>query len=280
MNFTRKACLVTAFALAFLPELSFGQYQHTVDPFWSSLGNSRRWEIGGGLTMPAGKFTGVVTILGAGNEFKGDSTASRSVAANGVGGFIGVNMPFKATGHISCWAVAAQLGVNMYTWADLNQTMSTGGEYKAASKSLSANTMQVTLPIGIDYKIGNDAILTKRLPFGVSMGAGLIPQIMTTTLPEVSGFTPQWGYSCLPYAKFDVSVFTGFCWKIRLMYSMGNINLLDVNHKVDGYNDGPITLSSSSQFMASLVIMPFSVGWREWAWYNTHDTYNLHDKFN
>lgn len=280
MNFTRRACLITAFALAFLPELSFGQYEHTVAPFWSNLRNPRRYEIGGGITNLSGKFTGVVTILGAGGEFRGDSTASRKMSGSGNGGFIGLNLPFKATGHISCWAVAVQLGVNSYKWADMNQTMSSGGGYSAASKPLSASTMQVVLPIGIDYKIGNDAILTKRLPFGVSLGAGLIPQIMTTTLPEISGFKSQWGYSCLPYAKFDLSMFTGFCWKIRVTYSMGNINLLDVNHKLDGFNDGPITLSSSSQLTAGIVIMPFSGGWREWAWYNTHDTYNLHDKFN
>lgn len=280
MNLIRKACFVTALALAALPGVSVAQYQHTVDPFWGSLGNKYRWEIGGGITQPAGKYTGVVSILGSGGAFRGDSTASRAIPASGFGGLIGINMPFKGTGHISCWAVAAQLGVNMYTWADLNQTMTVSGEYEPAKKSLNASTMQVILPIGIDYKIGNDAILTKRLPFGISLGAGLIPQIMQTKLNEVSGFKPQWGYSCLPYAKFDVSVFTGFCWKIRLMYSMGNINLLDVNHKVEGYNDGMLTLSSSSQLMASFIIMPFSGGWREWAWYNTHDTYNIHDKFN
>lgn len=280
MSFMRKACFFAVTALAILPELSFAQYQHTVDPFWSSLGNPRRYEIGGGLTMPAGTFTGVVTIQGAGGEFKGDSTASRAIPANGFGGLIGVNMPFKATGHISCWAVAAQLGVNMYTWADLNQTMTIAGDYKTSKKPLSASTMQIILPVGIDYKVGNDAILTKRLPLGVSFGVGVVPQIMQTKLNEVSAFKPQWGYSCLPYAKFDVSVFTGFCWKIRLMYSMGQINLLDVNHKIDGYNDGMLTLSSKSQLMASFIIMPFSGGWREWAWYNTHDTYNLHDKFN
>ena len=280
MNLIRKACFVTAFIFALMPVLSFAQYQHMVEPFWSNLRNPLRYEIGGGLVMPSGSFTGVVRVVDAGGEFKGDSTASRKLPGSGFGGGIGLCLPFKATGHISCWAVAAQLTANMYTWSDLNQTMNTSGTYKASTPSLNAATMQVCLPIGIDYKIGNDAILTKRLPMGATFGLGVIPQIMMTNLQGVSGYTPQYGYSCLPYAKFDWSVFTGFCWKIRAMYSMGNVNLMDVNRSLNNLTDGPFKFSSTSQLSLSLIIMPFSGGWKEYTWYNTFDTYNQHDKFN
>ena len=156
----------------------------------------------------------------------------------------------------------------------------TDGSYKSVSVPLNATTMQVTLPIGVDYKIGNDAILSKRLPFGTSLGIGVIPQLTMTNLEGISGFTAQYGYGCTPYAKMDISLFTGLCWKLRFLYTMGNINLLDVNAKLGNLNDGPFTISSSSQFMASFVIMPFSGGWKEFAWYNTYDTYNQHDRFN
>jgi hypothetical protein len=280
MNLIRKACFVSAFIFSLLPVLSFAQYQHMVEPFWSNLRNPERYEIGGGLVMPSGSFTGVVRVLGAGDVYKGDSTATRAIKGNGFGGTIGLNMPFKATGHISCWAVAAQLQLNMYTWSDLNQTMGSNGQYKKATPSLNAATMQVAIPIGIDYKIGNDAILTKRLPMGASFGIGFIPQIMTTNLQGVSGSTAQYGYSCLPYAKFDWSVFTGWCWKLRFMYSAGNVNLLDVNRKIANINDGPFKFSSGSTISASFIIMPFSGRWSEYTWYNTFDTYNQHDKFN
>jgi len=279
MNLIRKACFVSAFVLALMPVLGFAQYQHTVDPFWYSLGNPHRYELGVGTVMPAGYFTGVVRVNDA-SGYKGDTMARRKLPGAGFGGHFGVNMPFKATGHISCWAVAVQLAGNMYTWSDLNQTLDASGNYKKYTTSLNGATTQVSLPIGIDYKIGNDAILTKRLPTGFSMGVGIIPQLELTTLNGISGFKPQWGYGVLPYAKLDLSVFTGLCWKLRLMYSMGNINLLDVNHTLTNLNDGPFNIVYSSAFSVSFVLMPFSGGWHEYAWYNTFDTYNQHDKFN
>ncbi len=280
MNLIRKAGIVFAIVFAMVPVLGFAQYQHTVDPFWSNLRNPLRYEIGGGLVMPSGTFTGVVHVQGSNGVYKGDSTASRSLSSQGFGGSIGLALPFKATGHISCWAVSAQLSGNIYSWEGLNQTMGLDGSYNDADVPLNAGTMQFTMPIGIDYKIGNDAILTKRLPFAAAFGVGVMPQFAMTTLEDISGFKAQYGYGCTPYAKFDWSIFAGICWKLRFMYSMGNINLLDVNSRLGTYNDGPFTISSGSQFMVSLMFMPFSGGWKEFAWYNTYDTYNQHDRFN
>ncbi len=280
MNLIRKAGIVFALVLALMPVLGFAQYMHTVDPFWSNLRNPQRYELGGGIVMPAGTFTGMLRVEGPGGYFKGDSLIKRKLPAAGFGGSIGLCLPFKATGHISCWAVAASLQVNMYTWDDLNPTMNESGTLTSAAKPLSASTMQVALPIGIDWKVGNDAILTKRLPFAAAFGVGGMPQIMRTGLPSQSGFVPQWGYGITPYVKFDWSIYVGLCWKLRVMYNMGNINLLDVNHRLAGYNDAPFTLSSGSGLSFSLIVMPFSGRWKEYSWYNTYDTYNQHDRFN
>lgn len=281
MNFTRKACIILALVASVIPASLFAQYQHQIDPFWSNFRNGgRRYELGGGLVMPAGFFSGVVTAPNSSGVFRGDSTLKRAVKGSGFGGSIGLALPFRATGHISCWAVTVQLMANMMTWESLNQTLEPGGSFKDRATPLEASTLQVALPLGVDYKIGNDAILTKRLPFGVSLGAGIFPHFNMTTLPQISGYTPQQGYSIWPYAKMDISVFTGLCWKLRFMYTAGGTNLLDVNRKLEGFNDGPFDISSSGQFMASFIIMPFSGRWREYAWYNTYDTYNQHDRFN
>lgn len=280
MNLIRKASIVFALVFALMPELGFAQYMHTVDPFWSNLSNPQRYELGGGIVMPSGSFTGSLRVEGPGSYYRGDSLITRKLPAAGFGGSIGLAMPFKATGHISCWAVAVSLQANMYTWDDLNPIMGTDGTFKPGATSLSANTLQVALPIGIDWKVGNDAILTKRLVFAAAFGAGAKPQIMRTGLPSISGFEPQWGYGVTPYVKFDWSIFLGLCWKVRVMYDIGNINLLDVNHRLPGLNDAPFTLSSGSALSFSLIVMPFSGGWKEYSWYNTYDTYNQHDRFN
>ncbi len=280
MNLIRKACIAFAVVFALMPVLGFAQYQHRVAPFWSNLRNPHRYEIGGGIVMPSGSFTGVVRVFGPGNFYKGDTTAKRKISGTGFGASIGLALPFKATGHISCWAATVQLMGNMMVWNDLNQTYGTDGTYKVNPTPLNASTLQVALPLGIDWKVGNDAILTKRLSFAAAFGAGIMPQLTMTTLDGVSGFKSQYGYGFTPYVKFDWSVFTGLCWKLRFMYTTGNINLLDVNAKVSPLNDGPFTISSSGQIMASFILMPFSGKWNETAWWNTYDTYNLHDRFN
>lgn len=281
MNFIRKIPFLLALALS-VPVVGFSQYSFKVDPLLSYFHDAGRYELGGGIINPTAEFTGVVHVLDANKNYKGDSTAKRTITASGYGAQIGLNLPFKATGHISCWALALQLQVNQYIWQDLNQTMTTTGQYKAGSTSLNSSTMQIALPIGIDYKVGNDAIKSKRLAFGASMGAGVIPQFNNTALEGVSSsaYNNTYGWGVTPYAKFDWSIFAGLCWKLRFMYTMGRVNIQDVNAKVLPLNDGPFTLSTKSAFMASLIIMPFSGGWEESAWYNTYDTYNNFDRFN
>jgi hypothetical protein len=282
MNFIRKAVVLLAVAFALAPATGFAQYVYQVDPLLSYFSNAQRYEIGGGLILPSGEFTGPTRVLNSGGVQIGDSTAKRPISTMGFGGQIGLNLPFKGTGHISCWALAIQLQVNVYTWKDLNQTMTTDGTFKPYATSLDAGTMQVSLPIGIDYKVGNDAILSKRLAFGASMGVGVIPQFNSTSLSSgSSSYGNSYGWGFTPYAKFDWSIMAGLCWKLRFMYTLGKVNILDVNGKVlPGLNDGPLTLSAHNAIMASLIVMPFSGRWEESAWYNTYDTYNLHDRFN
>lgn len=280
MNLLSKAGAICALLVASMPLAGNAQYQHTVDPFLSNFGNAKRWEIGGGTSMPAGSFTGVVHVMGQNGAYKGDTTATRDLSGTGISGCVGLTLPFKATGHISCWAATLHLMGSMYTWGDLNQTVGLDGSYSPKTPTLSASTMQISLPIGIDYKIGNDAILTKRLPFGASVGAGLMPLFTMTTLPDISAFKAQYGCGVNPYAKLDLSIFAGICWKLRIMYNVGQVNLLDVNSQLGSYNDGPFKISSSSALSFSLIFMPFSGGWKEFAWYNTYDTYNTHDRLN
>jgi hypothetical protein len=270
-----------AAAVVLAPISGFSQYIYQVDPLLSYFSDGQRYDIGGGVVLPGGEFTGVVRVTDNGTTPLGDSTAKRSLSTMGYGGTISVNLPFKGTGHISCWAVHVQLTANQYTWTDLNETMNSSGVYKPSSKSLDASTIQVMLPIGIDWKVGNDAIKSKRLAFGLSLGAGVAPQFNITGVSSVSTtYESTYGWGFTPYAKIDWSIFAGLCWKIRAMYQIGKVNILDVNGKVVGANDGTFTISSTNAISLSLLVMPFSGRWSESQWYNTHDTYNQHDRFN
>ena len=281
MTFSKKPLLLLAAALLVLPTFSFGQYLFTVEPFFNYFKDPKRYEIAGTFIVPTSTFAGVVRVNDVSNFYKGDSTLKRPSTGSGIGGSIGLSIPVKATGHISCFAVAWQLMANMYTWTDLNQTMSySDGSFKAATPTLGASTLQIAMPIGLDYKAGCDAILTKRLLFGTSLGAGFIPQMNMTSLTGPASVDGKTSFGMTPYAKAEVAVFTGMCVKLRIMYTMGDITLIDVNKALATYNDGPFKLNTNSNLLVSLILMPFSPGWKETSWWNTHDTYNQHDRLN
>ena len=281
MNLFKKPIIFLVFALFAVPKHSSAQYEFTVDPFFSYFKDLKRYEIGFTAVLPFVNFSGVVPVY-SGGQYIGDTTAKRSLSGMGFGGSIGLSIPFKATGHISCWAVNFHLFANTYSWTNLNEGYSPDGSYTTIKPSLNASTIQVGLPIGIDYKIGNDAIESKRLTFGTSLGAGVMPNYNLTTLANASAdsIKSHGSFGFNPYVKAEVGFFLGWDIKIRLMYTMGDVTLIDVNKPTDYRINGPFKVTSDGNFMISLVLMPFSGGWYERKWYNTHDTYNEHDRLN
>jgi len=283
MNFIKKPIIFIALALLAIPVSGFAQYQFEVQPFFSYFKQLDRYELGFNYgLLSSGQYQGMLPYVTG-----GDTILTRNIASTGLGGTIGLSVPIKATGHISCWAMDIHLMVNMYTTETLNQTMSTDGSLAVGTPALTANTLQIALPVGIEWKVGTDAICTKRLAMGGSFGAGVMPQYNSTTMAysntgNAAIGTPP-GSTSLglnPYAKVEFAFNLGMVIKLRLLYTMGNIDLIDVNKPIPYYTDGPFRIISNSNLMATITLMPFSLGWRETAWWNTHDTYNQRDKLN
>lgn len=292
MNFIKKPLVFLALAFLIMPAYSFAQYQFTCDPFFSYFKDLRRYEIGLGVVLPGAEFNGVTQVnTPTPYYYRGDTTVKRKLTGGqGFGLTIGLSAPFKKTGHISCWAMDVQLMLNYYSWVKLNQTYGIDGSYTdpIAGNEISATSYQVALPLGVEYKIGCDAaVLTKRLNLCGTFGGGFIPQMWMTNITTVSTFDNQFAFGVTPYAKIEGGFFLGWCFKVRLMYTMGRINLFDANKAIPSTNgsgqpltDGPFGFTSTSNFMASLIIMPFSGRWSETQWYNTYDTYQPHDRLN
>ncbi len=280
MNLLKKSIILITVALLKLPASGFAQYQFQVEPLFNYFSDAKRYEISGTYVLPQGEIAGVVPVYDGSGYFKGDTTITRPATGMGFGGSIGLSLPFKATGHISCWAANIALMGNMYQWKDLNQSYSVDGSYKVRTPALSATTIQVALPIGIEYKAGCDAIQSKRLSLCTSLGGGFMPHFNMTSLEGVSNIDTKYSFGFSPFVKVEGGFFAGMCMKVRLLYTMGNITLIDVNKSISGITDGPFKITSTSNIMVSLIFMPFSVSWRETNWWNTHDTYNQHDRLN
>ena len=263
------------------PFISTAQYKFQIDPFFSYFRDLSRYEIGGTYLMASGAFNGVSTVYGYNRYYVGDTTIKRSINANpGFGGDIGIAVPFAATGHISLFAVSIHAMVTQYSYNDINKTYTVDNSFVKNNVSLNSSTMQISLPIGLDWKVGCDAIGSKRLLFGADFGAGVQPNFNMTSLTPTGGIPTYYNFGFIPYAKVEGSFFMGMDIKVRAMYSMGNVQLMDSKVAVAGYNDGPFRITNASNLMLSVLIQPFSSRWKESAWYNDYDSYNWNEHLN
>lgn len=270
------------FALLCLPTIGFSQYLYEVAPFFSYFKDWERYEIGGNGAIMLGQQNGTVGVYSSSSgQFLGDTTIKRSTMSDfGYGGMIGLSVPVSRVGHISIVAVTMHLMYNMYIWENLNETYTDGGTFTKQKPSLNATMTQISFPVSFDYKIGCDAICTKRLRFGATVGAGLMPEYDMTGIEGEKGFTQQGNFTASPFIKLEGAVFAGICIKLRAQISYGSLNLLKVDRPVSTLTDGPFNMTGSANAVVSLVFMPFSMKWGETGWWNTHDTYNPYDKLN
>lgn len=278
-----KTCLTVILLSA--PLFSLAQYKFPRHRFTTYLKDLRRWEIGVNGYLANGTFDGVTRITGYNNYFIADSTLKRNLKANfGYGATIGVNVPFAAAGHISVWAFSFNAVANMYSWSALNQTKSISGDYTTpANNELKANCIQVGLPVSVDYKIGCDAINSQRLVWGGTFGVGAMPHINITSFDPstLNDYLPaQQNIGINPYAKAELSLYMRMCIKLRVMYTFGNVELMNVSQAIPGYTDGPFKMYNRNSLMLSFIIMPFSGHWGEYGWYNTYDSYNWNEHLN
>lgn len=283
MNLFKRLSICIVVILLATTYVSQAKYKSELRPFFSYLTDPRRWEIGGTYTTVNGTFNGVIPIYGYNNRYLTDSTLKRSIASEpGFGGLIGVNVPFASLGHVSVLALTLGFSYNQYSWKEINKAYNLDGSYKSLPHILNAKTTQIGMPVGIDYKIGCDAINSKRMLLGATLGVGAIPHFNSTSLDSVSkALGPQQSIGVNPYAKAEVSFFIGICVKFRAMYSMGNVELMNMGiNAVAPYTHGPFKLTTNSQTSFSFIIMPFSYKWRETNWYNTYDSYNWNERLN
>ncbi|NDC41839.1 MAG: hypothetical protein EBZ77_09860, partial [Chitinophagia bacterium] len=283
MTFFKSVGMGLAALLLTVAYTSEAQYKFAVQPFYKYFRDARRWEIGGSYVTATGTFNGVVPIYGYNNRFITDSTLKRDIVSEpGFGVLVGVNVPVARLGHVSVLALSIDIAYNQYAWKELNKSYNLDGTFKTLPNKLDAKTTQVAAPIGLDYKYGCDAINSKRMRLGATLGIGAIPHFNVTKMDSVSKlFGPQQSLGFNPYAKAELSFYFGLCIKLRAMYTVGNVELMNLGTTpVEPYTHGPFKLTNTSNTVLSVILMPFSYKWRERGWYDTYDTYNWNERLN
>jgi len=254
---------------------------------YSQFRNWDRFELGGNYIMAMGNFSGVSTVTDQYGNFAGDTTVKKRgiTSSVGYGAFIGTCIPFKKLGHESLWAVSLGFNANMITWSNVNEVYNASGSLVPNSMPgvgpASATTMQFSLPFGIEWKVGTDAIKTQRKHLGASFGVGMMPIMNQTTMTGVQSYDEHgsgFNFGFNPYFKAEASFYTRICWKLRMTASYGKLNYMFENNNVGSLTDGPFRIQGVMSITGTLIVMPFSGHWTEYSWFNTYDTYNPWDR--
>ena len=280
MKMFKGRLLLFAFLSLFFSVRSNAQYNYFFKKPFRYLRSISHYELGISNNLATGDVFGATPVYNHNMGYMGDTTIHRNInAKQGYGGFIAVAVPFARLGHLSALSLDMGIMYNTYIWNDLNETYSSDGGFHKNSTSLNAVTDQFAVPIGINYKVGTDAIASKTKHLGLTLGVGVMPQLNYTALEGLSSSvtTTEATFTALPYAKAEIAFFLGICFKLRAMYSFGDVPMIYQEKTITTLTDGPFKLTNKSNFVFSLVLMPFSYKWDEKSWWNTYDTYNSYD---
>ena len=204
-----------------------------------------------------------------------DTTISISVKSKfGFGASMGTYFPLTQLGRKSKLTLDVSLAYNFYTWDYPSYTLGTtaNGDFSYNnSLTFSGATFNAGLPIGLSTRIGCDAMMDKKIRWCWNAGAGVLPSINLTSDLDNASAT----FGVQPYVKTEVGIYGGLCWKIRLMYAIGNLKYIDAASKstIAGFNfnsESNVKLTGKGNFTASIVIMPFAWMWKKSAWYNSY----------
>ncbi|OSZ81798.1 hypothetical protein CAP35_00585 [Chitinophagaceae bacterium IBVUCB1] len=165
---------------------------------------------------------------------------------------------------------------NMIYWKGIGT-----GYYIEREWNNGGTTRQIALATGLDLKIGSDARLEKNHRYCLSFGAGIMPMYNRTKLQDSSKKPPVYRHlGFMPYMKFEVGLFTGFCWKIRVNYAVGDYKLVengDAWNKNNPFGVSSFNLRGNNTLTVSLVLMPFSYDWPDNGWWNnSRNSYKMY----
>ncbi len=248
---------------------------------FAKFGRHSRIEIGYSYVMASGVYQGTGSIYDMNNNYIHDTSVKINVKATlGFGYSAGVNFPLTRLGNNSTLSLYVGLIYNFYIWGSLSPVFNTDGSQNTSSPfadNLAGWTAKIGTPIGLDVKIGTDALCKRRPHFGATFGAGVLPNYNETAM-AYSGSASTFGdisagvnYGINPYVKGEVSFFLGICFKLKAMYSFGDVPLIDHTKNIIS-SDSPFKMTEKSCITMSLTVEPFSFLWKKTKWFNDYDT--------
>lgn len=229
-----------------------------------NLGVFQRYQVGYSLPMASATWMHDLSCQTPDGLIKDTSIVKNMGAAKGWGATSGTHFPIAVMGEKSILAIPVDAIVNLYVW-NTGDIAINGGTY-----NYDVATMQIGVPVGIDYKTGGDAMLDKSNRISFTAGIGMHPNMYATAFGPWNG---QAKFRVQPYLKAELGVFAGICFKVRALYTMSDVDLIKANEEqlYGGWSAADesetIRVRSKPNLTLSLLVMPFSWDWKQSQWW-------------
>lgn len=188
------------------------------------------------------------------------SVHSKIQTKGGFGGTVGTYFPIAKIGDQGRIAISTTFLYNALMWEKGGFSYQSNSQ--TGTTSTGSGTVELALPVGVDFKFGCDGLQDKSKRFCYSFGTGVYPSMTLTTYQGSNDGKTH----ILPYVKGEVGVFAGICFKVRAIYSFGNIKYMSYNSD-SGNMLSSTSLTGKSGLTLSLILMPMSWKWEKVDWW-------------
>jgi hypothetical protein len=121
----------------------------------------------------------------------------------------------------------------------------------------------IGVPISIDLKTGGEVSLSKAQKHIFGLGAGLMIGV-TTASSEKKAESPL---TAVPFIKAELGWFAGLAFKVRGTAYLASGSYDKTYSNLFASDELQMKLKQGYGYTLSLIVMPFSYGWRSEEWY-------------
>lgn len=219
------------------------------------------YSLGVGLPLTTAKFEHTFEDINQDGTSNGDKSIQRNPTVTGIHVNGNVYYPLAELNENSI--LAFNFGVAGYV---LNYDV---GEIRPTATKVydySLRSMQIGLPLCLDYKFGGEAVFNKSQKTSFTLGVGVTPIAYFNTFGDIGNVKA----GVRPFLRAEVGFFAGIGWRITGSVLAGNAKTMDIPSDAAGMKIMPansrITINSSPIYSIGISFMPFSFDWESFGW--------------
>lgn len=270
MKTTVLSKLAAAFLLLACVDQAAGQSFHQANMMAKHYMNARAngkkmkrylsYDIGYHIPITKGTFTHSY-VNEVNGMYAGEKVITRELDAKGFGVSGNVYYPLFELTEKSIIAFNVGALANVLTF-DIGRVNTS----ETANYNYSFSSLQIGIPLCIDYKSGGEAIYDKAEKVSFTAGFGISPTFYGSNF----GPSSVTKFGVRPYVHAEIGFFAAIEWKVRASCLMNSTQFFRADNDSPGLAGMPynsqFTMSSKPVFNIGFALMPFSWDWENSRW--------------